>query len=201
MKKMMFGMMLAVFCGLAGTNLFAQEKVDEAKMKQLQRMADAMNLEEALLSKFSEAMEEGMGDEQSGMLPDGFSEMFMVKMAEKFNAEDFLREVIAPVADEYFTLEEITMIADFVESDLGQGLITAKMNGEDFDFEEQLKSGDVAEEDAMKAMQIFVRLGARKDDFADVGQQIETRAQRYGERIAMETISEMMEESMEAETE
>lgn len=194
-------MMLAVFCGLAGTSLFAQEKVNEAKMEQLQRMADAINLQDALLSKFSEAMEEGMGDEESGMLPDGFSEMFMKKLAQKFNADDFLREVIAPVADEHFSLEEITLIADFIESDLGQGLITAKMNGEDFDFEEQLQSGDVAEEDAMKAMQIFVRLGARKDDFANVGEQIETRARSYGERIAMEVISEMMEDSMEAETE
>ncbi len=201
MKTMFYSVIVVFLCGIAGTNLYAQKSTDvntdKQKMAQLERMADAIDLEGLILDKFAEGMEEGMGDMGAQGLPDDFGQVFLEKMTENFVVDEFLTEVIAPVLNEYFTLDDMKLVADFVESDLGRELITAKMNDEEFDVQAKLKSGEVEEADAVKAMQLFVRFGARQDEFAKIGAEIEVRATQYGERIAMETISEMMEDYME----
>ena len=198
MKKMVYGIIATVLCGIVAMELHAQDgSVDKEKMAQIDRMAQAINLEKLILDKFAESMGEGMSDAEAEGLPDDFTEVFIRQVTERFQVDEFVEEVIAPVLDEHFSLEDMKLVADFLDSDFGKELIAAKLNDEEYDVQSKLRSGDVEEADAVKAMQLFVRFGSRQDDLANIGSEIEERAQIYGERIAMEVVSDMMDDYME----
>lgn len=193
----------------AGLNfpLYAQQsvtddaEVEPAKMTQIDRLARATNLHEMIADNFREGLEEEMGDADAseGGMPEEFSAMFIEKFSERFDSHVFLQQVIAPVLAGHFTVEELTMVADLVESDLGKQLIAAKMSGEEVDMDAMVESGEVSEEDGMKLMQIYLKLGKKKSLFDDgtLSNEIEQRAAAYGQNLAMEIIAEMMESYME----
>lgn len=204
--KRVTGLMLILLLGvLVSTTTHAQEGVapaiDAAKMTQIERIATAANLKEIMVDKFTEAMEESMTESASedGGLPDDFGQAFVEAFTERFNPDDFLRQVVAPVLDEHFTLSELTLVADFVESDLGQKLIQSKLTNEEADMEKMLASGEISEEDGAKLMQLVIRLGKKKALLEDgtLAAEIEERARVFGEALAMEIISDMMEDYME----
>ncbi len=176
-------------------------EVEPAKMTQIDRLARATNMHEMIADKFREGLEEEMGnmDASEGGMPEEFGATFIEKFSERFDSHVFLQQVIAPVLASHFTAEELKMVADLVESDLGKQLIAAKMGGEELDMEAMVESGEVSEEDGMKLMQIYLRLGKKKSLFDDgtLSSEIEQRAAVYGQNLAMEIVAEMMEEYME----
>lgn len=180
---------------------FEDVTITPQQMAQINRLAKSTNLHELVAAKFKEGMEEGMSemDGTSNGMPEEFGMMFIEKFNERFDPQEFLEQVIAPVLANNFTTEELTMVADFLESDFGNKLVTSKLSGEEMDVQAMLESGEISEEDGMKMMQLLVRLGKKKSLLEDgsLSQEIEARAGAYGQNLAMEIISEMMESYME----
>lgn len=198
-------MMTALVALLSGTALFAQtpsksgKKVDQAKLDEINRVADLLNFEDLMQAKFEEAFDAGMENnlEQSGLEGDDVMGQFIERFRERFQPGEFIEEVVAPVVDQYLTLEDLKLIGDFIESDLGNQVVSSLISGEEFDFEGEMQSGNVSEEDAMKAMQLFYRFNAKQNDFSAMGEEIGEGAQVYGQRLAMEVITDMLAEDLD----
>ena len=205
MKTMFYSLLVALFCGVASTAAYAQggkdSKVNAEKMALIERMVESVGLGDIIIAMFTESMQAEMGGEEEQGLPEGFNEVFIERITSYFNVQDFVEEAVAPVLNKYFSIEDLKLGADFLDSDLGKELIASKLNDQEFDFEEKLQSGDVDEVDAMKAMQLIVRFGPRKDELANIGKEIEVHARRYGERIGMEAAADVMQDYMDAELE
>jgi len=193
---------IALGAVLASVSAFAQgaesaaestAKVDEAKLAQLDRIAESLGLEDLLRTKIEEVAREGMAQEAEA---NGFDEElkddFMKRLGERITAHDFIRQVIAPVVDDQFSVEDLGMIADFIDSDLGNDVIQSMMDGEEYDFQGSLEAGEISEEEAAQAMKLFVRFSKRQNALMGLGEKISARAETYGQRIAMEVFTDMM---------
>lgn len=180
-----------------GSDILVEDApADPAQIAQINRLIKVTNLGELMTEKFMNGMEEGMKEmgEGGNGLPKEFRTEFFQKFSERFDADAFINQVIVPVLATNFTTEELTMVADLLESDLGNKLLTSKLNGEELDIQAMLDSGEISEEDGMKLMQVFLRLG-KKSLLEDgtLSKEIETRATAYGQNLAMEIVTTMME--------
>ena len=169
-----------------------------AKLKQLKRMADAIELSDIMEQKFREGVSQSMTDGNS-MFSEEMMKEFAENVVERFNMDEFLETVALPVLDPYFTTDELTLVADFIETDLGTELISSAMEGKASDPQALLTSGDFSEEDGMKMMQLWMRLSSKKAllEKGDIGQKFQAAAAAYGESIAIDVMTEMMEEYSE----
>ncbi|MCE2503359.1 MAG: hypothetical protein J4G05_04775 [Chlorobi bacterium] len=166
-----------------------------AKLEQLKKMADAVNLKAMLEVKFREGIAESIAENDTPF-SDELVEEFVENVVARFDLDEFLEEVALPVLDEHFTLDEFELIADFIESDLGKRLVSSAMEGKEEDLQDLLANGEVSEEDGMKLMQIAIRLGPKKSllENGKIGKEFETAAKAYGEAIVLDVMTEMMEE-------
>ena len=67
-------------------------------------------------------------------------DMFAERVIENINTDDVITDVIAPVLDEYFTVKELTLLADFAEMPIAQKLVTSALNDEKIDMEAMMVS-------------------------------------------------------------
>lgn len=183
----------------AVTSLQAQVSADaDGKLKQLERISNAIDFGGIMEMKFREGVEDG-SKQNAAMLTDEMMDHFVESVIDRFDMDEFLETVALPVLDPYFSLEELEMIADFVESDLGTRLATSAIEGNKTDFEDLMANGEVSEEDGMKMMQLMIRLSSKKSLLEDgkLGKEFETAAAAYGEAIVIDVMTEMMEEYAE----
>ncbi|MCB0710888.1 MAG: hypothetical protein KDD67_01010 [Ignavibacteriae bacterium] len=199
-RNLMTTTLIALLLALGVTTTTqAQTDADAtAKLKQLKRMAESVNLGALMEGKFREGVEGSM-TENKGMFSDEVMAEFVENVIDRFDIDEFLETVALPVLDPYFTSDELSLVADFVETDLGQRLITSAMNGKKEDFNTLLENGEVSEEDGMKLMQFAIRFASKKSllDNGTLGKEFETAAAAYGESIVIDVMTEMMEKYSE----
>jgi hypothetical protein len=176
---------------LMGTAATAQTEVESAdKIVQLKRMANAINLRDIMVAKFSEEIKKA-ASENAEALPDGFAE----RVIENINTDDVITDVIAPVLEEYFTVKELTLLADFAEMPIAQKLVTSALNDEKIDVEKMMTGDALSEKETEKLIQIFMTFNKKKDVFAksNIGEKLNAAFEAYGQTLALEVMGEMME--------
>lgn len=190
---------LLVAAGAVTTLQGQTDATTSAKLKELKRVADAIDLNDLMEEKFREGMEVSMAENK--MFSDEVMEEFVENVIDRFDVDEFLETVALPVLDPHFTTDELKLVADFVETDLGTRLITSAMSGKKENFEELVANGEVSEEDGMKLMQFFMRFASKKELFekGTLAKEFETAAAAYGEMIVIDVMSEMMEGYAEEE--
>lgn len=180
---------------LIGTSASAQSDAETSeKIVQLQRMAKAINLHDIMVSKFSEEIEKSAATNDHS-LPEGAMELFTERVIASINTDDVITDVLVPVLDEYFTVKELTMIADFAEMPIAQTLVSSALNGKEVDMEAMMTSDELGEEEMLKLLQIYQTFNKKKDLLAksDIGEKLNQAFEVYGQTLAMEVIGEMME--------
>ena len=184
---------LFVAAGAVTTLQGQTDATASAKLKELKRVADAINLNDLMEEKFREGIETSMAENK--MFSDEVMEEFVENVIDRFDVDEFLETVARPVLDPHFTTDELKLVADFVETDLGTRLITSAMSGKKENFEELVANGEVSEEDGMKLMQFFMRFASKKEllEKGTLAKEFETAAAAYGEMIVIDVVSEMME--------
>ncbi len=190
---------LFVAAGAVTTLQGQTDATASAKLKELKRVADAINLNDLMEEKFREGIETSMAENK--MFSDEVMEEFVENVIDRFDVDEFLETVALPVLDPHFTTDELKLVADFVETDLGTRLITSAMSGKKENFEELVANGEVSEEDGMKLMQFFMRFASKKEllEKGTLAKEFETAAAAYGEMIVIDVVSEMMEGYAEEE--
>lgn len=167
----------------------------DAKFTQVERIAEAIGLEEIMIAEFRK--EFSKSDDVSAA---PFSEETKLKIQEilidRFDMSDFLGGVIYPAIESHFTVQDLTSIADFLESDLGNKLFaTLVEEGEDA-IKEQIMGGELTEEELVEVMTLAVKLGPKLEKLGEtVGPQIETAMKQWGEAFFIETMAEMIDDA------
>jgi hypothetical protein len=181
----------------ASSGTKAIENLDQ-KREQMVRIADAIEFENLFLGKMKESLASEMGGTDS-TFKSQFGQKLGERIVEVFDFDEFVDQVVVPVLGPRFTVDELSAIADFLETDLGNSIVSSAMAGESPDVQSMLMSGEVSEEDAQTMMALVVKLGPKKQALmnGDLGHDFEQAVRTYGESLAMKVVGGMMMDSSE----
>ena len=206
--KIMKGLSMLTLVGLFTTApLFAQESdpaSDPAtKLDQMNRIVTALGLEEMMVEQVEEKLVENVDNNEDMPLPDAAKEDLRDILVSSFSMEEFLRDAILPVVDRHFSVEELTVMADFMESEIGQRFMEAKKNNQDIDVMAEMADGTISREDGMQLMQVFMTIGPKLQQLENgtLGEELETAMKAWGEQYFMGIVADMLHTTAEQITE
>ncbi len=206
--KIMKGLSMLTLVGLfTSAPLFAQESdpaSDPAtKLEQMNRIVVSLGLEEMMIEKVEEKLVENVDNNQDIPLPDAAKEDLRDILVSSFSMEEFLGEAIFPVIDRHFSVEELTVMADFMESEIGQRFMEAKKNDVEIDVMAEMADGTISREDGMQLMQVFMAIGPKIQELESgtLGEELEASMKAWGEQYFIGIVADMLHTTAEQMTE
>ena len=165
--KRLTGLATLLFAGVLGATTLTAQEAETTKLSELERISDAVGLQELIVEKIRENFMSNPEVTESGLTEENLLNMREI-LINRFDMQDFLSEAILPVLDPHFTTAELGSVADFLESTLGQTFMQAQKDGEEFDFMAAMQSEEFSREDVMKAMttQGIDAIGGTPKEFA-----------------------------------
>ena len=196
--KLMTGLSAVLLAGVLGATSVVAQETETTKLTELERISDAIGLQELIVEKIRENF---LSNPE--VLASGLPEEKLMKMRdiliERFDMQDFLSEALLPVLDPHFTADEFRSIADLLESTLGQNFVAAQKSGVEFDFMTAMQSGEIDREEAMKAMTVFMTLGPKLQELqgGTLKADIETSVKSYAQEFFVEVVGSLIDNAAE----